>query len=79
MMNCRRMSRRISESLDRPLSIIQWLSMRLHLLLCPSCARFWRAIHWLHRSFPTAPVKARLSEDARGRIRQALEEAAGEI
>jgi hypothetical protein len=78
-MNCRRATRRISDSLDRPLSIIQRLDLGLHLLICPPCARFRRAVRWLHQSLPAAPWGTMLPADARARIRQALEEASEEI
>ena len=78
MLSCRRMTRRISDSLERPLSAFERLGLGVHLLLCPPCARFRRAVRWLHQSLPAAPSDARLPADARTRIRQALEEAAGE-
>jgi hypothetical protein len=73
------MSRRISDSLDRRLSILERLGLGIHLLFCPPCARFRRVLRWLHRSLPNAPSDAQLPEDARARIRQALEEASGGV
>jgi hypothetical protein len=78
MLSCRRMTKLISEALDRPLSWLQRLGVGIHLLGCSPCRRFRRAIRWLHGSLPAAPCDASLSPQARERIRQALAEAAGD-
>jgi hypothetical protein len=77
VLTCRRMTRWISDALDRPLSWLQWLGLGIHLLGCPPCRRFRRAVRWLHRALPGAPSDERLSPQARDRIRRALEEAGG--
>ena len=77
MLNCRHATRWISDALDRPLSWLQRLGLGIHLLGCPPCRRFRRAIRWLHRALPAAPCDALLSPEARDRIRRAVEEAAG--
>jgi hypothetical protein len=76
MLSCRNMTGLISQALDRPLSVLQRLMLGIHLLGCPPCRRFRRAIRWLHASLPTAPSDASLSPQARDRIRRAVEEAA---
>jgi hypothetical protein len=77
MLSCRHATRLISERLDRSLSLAERLRVRLHLLLCPPCHRFHRATRWLHGVLPALPAEGRLPDDARERIRQALEQAAG--
>jgi hypothetical protein len=77
-MTCREMARLVSDGLDRPLSWLERLDLGIHLLLCGPCGRFRRAVRWLHESLPSAPSDARLSAQARARIRRALEEAGGE-
>ena len=78
MFNCRQMSRLISEGLDRRLSFWERVRLAIHVLGCPPCARFRRAVRWLHGALPSACADARLSTRARERIRRALEDAAGE-
>jgi hypothetical protein len=78
MLTCRQMSRLVSDGLDRPLSWLESLALGAHLLGCGPCWRFRQAVRWLHRSLPSAPSDARLSPQARARIRRALEEAGGE-
>jgi hypothetical protein len=77
MLNCRNMSQFISQALDRPLTLLQRLLLGIHLLGCPPCRRFRRAVRWLHQALPVAPSDVTLSPQARDRIRRALEEAAG--
>jgi len=77
MLSCRRASRRISDGLDRSLSLGERLLLGVHLLGCRPCRRFRRATRWLHRALGSPPADARLPADARERIRRALERAAG--
>ncbi len=82
MLSCNEVSRLVSESLDRDLSLGQRLSVRLHLLMCTLCARSRRQIMLLRDvadSYGDAseadrdPTPAGLSAEARERIQQALE------
>jgi hypothetical protein len=75
MFNCQHMSRLISEGLDRPLSFWERIRLAIHVLGCPPCARFRRAVRWLHGALPSAHADTRLSPRARERIRRALEDA----
>jgi hypothetical protein len=75
---CRHTARLISDREERPLTWFEWLCLRVHLLGCDPCSRFGRAMRWLHRNLPSAPNNEQLSEDARERIRLALEEAVKE-
>lgn len=77
-LNCRHIARLLSDRLERSLSWIEWLCLRVHLLGCEPCSRFGRAVRWLHRTMPSAPSEERLPVEARERIRLALEEAAKE-
>jgi hypothetical protein len=71
------MTRLISDGLDRPLSWFERFILAIHLWGCRPCKRFRRAVRWLHASLRLAPSTARLSPQARARIRRALEEAGG--
>jgi hypothetical protein len=82
MLSCRRATRLISDGLDHSLSIGERLCLGVHLLGCPACQRFRRAARWLHRALSSPPAvpgvaDVRLPDDARARIRRALEQAAG--
>ena len=44
MFNCRHMTRMISEGLDRSLSFWERVRLAVHVLGCPPCARFRRAV-----------------------------------
>jgi len=79
MFNCKEVSRRVSESMDRKLPLYQRMLIRMHLLMCKYCARFRRQVvmlrklcrsHRLNENF--SDPNASLSPDARERIRQAL-------
>ena len=76
MASCREATRLISDDLDRSLFWSERLRLALHLLLCGPCARFRRAVHWLHQILASPPTDVRLPAEARERIRRALERAA---
>lgn len=40
MFNCKKVSRLVSESLDRKLPLYQRMGIRIHLLMCKFCRRF---------------------------------------
>lgn len=40
MFNCKKVSRLVSESLDRKLPLYQRMGIRIHLLICKFCRRF---------------------------------------
>jgi hypothetical protein len=71
------MTRLVSDGLDHRLSWFERLALAVHLGGCRPCQRFRRAVRWLHGALPAAPSDARLSPQARARIRRALDEAAG--
>ncbi|MGA2549316.1 MAG: zf-HC2 domain-containing protein [Burkholderiaceae bacterium] len=47
---CKEMHRLVAESLDRPLSPIQRLQMRLHLSFCDACTNFKHQMMWLREA-----------------------------
>lgn len=82
MMSCKDVSALVSASLDRRLSPVERLKVRLHLFICKGCTNFSKqmkilrtATQHLAEGGETAGLaRVRLSKDARERIRQALQE-----
>jgi len=50
MLTCKQASQLISQSLDHPLSWVQRLQLRLHLLICTPCTRFRQQLKLLRRA-----------------------------
>ncbi len=80
---CNLMTPLFSESLERPLSIREKVTVKLHLFTCAACRRYVGQIQRMSamlKSQTDAEVSAesavRLSDDARQRIKAALEAAA---
>ena len=77
MLSCKRVAQLASESLDRPLTLQERLSLRFHLLFCKFCSRYVRQLKFLQRACARADEAysgsgAGLTEDARERIRDRL-------
>ena len=79
MFNCKEVSRRVSESMDRNLPFYHRMLIWMHLLMCKYCTRFRLQVMMLrelctsHRLDENIPDPAvHLSPDARERIREAL-------
>ena len=75
---CQEMAPLMSESLERRLTLPEFLKLRLHLLVCAWCARYLKQIRflrWLMRQ-QTLPANDRpvvaLSGEARDRIANSL-------
>lgn len=47
MLNCRQATQLCSEEQDRPLSRMERLTLRLHTLICASCANFRKQMSFL--------------------------------
>ncbi len=77
---CQAVTRLISEARDRRLSVGEWLTIRLHLMVCAFCTRFGHQIACVEIALKAAddqPGKLAgeqegLSEAARARIRNRL-------
>jgi Putative zinc-finger len=83
MLSCKEVTSRVSESLDRRLSLRERLKVMLHLLICLACQRMVRQMALLRAASrryamdETAPDASRetLSHEARQRILQGLQAA----
>lgn len=79
MLSCKEASQLVSQSLDRPLSFGQRLSLRLHLLICKMCHQYAHQLRFLQRVARHLPEHLdeseapRLSDAAKQRIRRKLD------
>jgi hypothetical protein len=77
---CKDITRLLSASLDRKLSLRQRLGIRLHFLICVLCERYGEHLGWLRQWSRQAPEHAhemdggQLSAEARERLKRALRE-----
>lgn len=77
---CSDVTQLLSESLDRPLSVLERLKVRVHYLVCVWCERYGRQLHFLRgamrsnseRMAEQAPPQGDLPPEARNRINARL-------
>jgi len=77
MLSCKDIAQLASESYDRPLTLGERFSIRLHVMLCRMCSRYLAQLKFLRRACADAEeeqlsTKIGLSQDARERIRSRL-------
>jgi len=81
MLNCRQVTRLVSQSMDTRLAWHQRLAMRVHLLYCVWCRRYASQIRFLRKASknfsPEAPDPAAptLSAEDKERMRERLQQA----
>lgn len=54
-LTCREASRLISEGMDRHLSFMEKVGLRLHVSVCDACTRFSRQLAFLRRALERFP------------------------
>ncbi len=78
---CKEVTRLVSESLDRDLSVPERLTLRVHVLMCVLCRRFARQVRFVRDALRRHPDRLEgqvlppppgLSTEARDRIRRSL-------
>jgi hypothetical protein len=80
MLACREVTRLVSESLDRELSLGQRMSIKMHLMMCKLCSRYNKQLAALKEAIRLHAMReedvdfypASLSSEARERIKQAV-------
>ena len=82
MSRCKDITRLISDSMERKLSLWQRIDLRMHLLLCGFCRRFQANVLVLRQLVTSeklydAPKNAQLSVEAKARIRNAIRQQSG--
>ena len=85
MFNCREVSRKVSESMDRPLPLSQRMMIRFHFSMCKYCARLQKQLLSIRQALRAEEIPpagdgaaAALSQDARERLKQLLKNAVKE-
>lgn len=87
MLSCEEVTRLVSESLDRELSLRQRVSIKMHLMMCRLCSRYKKQLAGLREAFRLHALReedmdiyrASLSSEARERIKQALHHTSHEL
>lgn len=51
MLNCKEVTKLMSQDMDKKLSIGQCISLRFHLMMCGGCRNFDRQMEFLRDSF----------------------------
>lgn len=75
MRTCKDISKLVSESLDRELSLRERMALRVHLMMCSLCRTYQHQILQLRTILKgAARPDEPLPEDARERIRQAIKD-----
>ena len=76
MLSCERAAALSSESMDRPLTLRERLSLHAHLAMCHLCRRFVRQIRFLRLAGGKAQQSGfadiRLDDDSKERIRRRI-------
>jgi len=62
MFNCKKVTRLLSESLDRKLPFYQRIGMRIHLMICKFCSRYQEQLFFLRK---TAHLFSESSQDSK--------------
>ncbi len=79
MLNCKQAAARVSEGLERKLSVPQRLGLTLHQFICHRCRDYARQLRFLHRLAPgiDAHIEGQqdqaLSPHAKAKIKAELE------
>ncbi len=77
MLHCDKVSKFVSESMDRDLSFIERMGVRFHLLMCRHCARFAKQLEHMRsaiRKESNTYPQQKLDEDAKVKMKKRLRE-----
>lgn len=82
MLNCRQVTRLVSQSMDTRLAWYQRLGVRIHLLYCVWCRRYAAQLRFLRKAVkslaadstkaPALQLSGEAKEQMRGRLEEAL-------
>ncbi|MFT5729913.1 MAG: hypothetical protein ACI8PB_004086 [Desulforhopalus sp.] len=77
MLHCDKVSKFVSESMDRELSLFERVGVRVHLLMCRHCARFARQLEHMRsaiRKESNNYPRLKLDEDAKMKMKKRLDQ-----
>ena len=77
MLHCDKVSKFVSESMDRDLSFIERMGVRFHLLMCRHCARFAKQLGHMRsaiRKESSTYPQQKLDEDTKVKMKKRLHE-----
>ena len=83
LINCKAITRMVSESMDRPLPFHRRVWMWMHLMMCRHCSEFKNQLRLLRDAGcqeeigPGIESSTALSEEAKGRIREMIRSGCG--
>ena len=63
MLRCKDIAKLLSDSLEKKLPWRQRVEIRLHLMICYVCRRYWKQLRFLHKCI-TSYYEKRLREDS---------------
>ena len=72
---CKHASRLTSDSMERDLTVVESMKLRLHLWMCAGCANYSQSVKLLHQAMAAMRSDnetAQLSEVARQRIKEVI-------
>jgi hypothetical protein len=77
MLPCKDVSEKLSTHMDTPLPFTDWLKVRMHLLLCKYCLRFYRQLQLVRKickinEIPETDADISLSLQAKARMKTNL-------
>jgi len=79
MFSCKDVSQKISQSMDGQLPFHHHMAIRMHLLMCRYCARFYNQLHLMRKmgrhtdtDLTHCDLPAKLSPEAKERIKETL-------
>jgi len=77
ILHCDKVSKFVSESMDRELSLVEKVGVRVHLLMCRHCARFAKQLEHMRcvirkesRNYP----RIKLDEDVKIKMKKRLDQ-----
>jgi hypothetical protein len=80
---CPEVTRILSQGMDKELSLMMRLKLRVHYLMCSFCERYMKQLHYIREVSREFPEKigevstASLSSDAKDRLKAALASGSG--
>jgi hypothetical protein len=79
MFNCKEVTRRVSDSMDRRLPLLERMAIRIHLMMCRYCTRYKKQLAIMRQCLKELATReegpapdCRLSQDVKNRMKAAI-------